>query len=33
MHLGFRYGQKNTNGEKVLDFADNFGLKIANTKV
>jgi len=31
VHGGFGYGKQNVEGERVLDFADNFGLKVANT--
>jgi len=30
-HGGFGYGKRNIEGERVLDFADSFGLKFANT--
>jgi len=28
---GFGYGKQNVEGERVLDFAYSFGLKVANT--
>ena len=31
VHGGFRYGSRNQEGEKVLDFAIAFDLMIANT--
>jgi len=30
-HGGFGYGKRNVEGERMLDFADSFGLKVANT--
>jgi len=31
VHGGFGYGKQNVDGERVLDFADSFGLKVTNT--
>jgi len=31
VHGGFGYGKRNVEGKKALNFADSFGLKVANT--
>ena len=31
VHRGFGYGRRNAEGERLLEFADSFGLKIMNT--